>query len=76
MKTIQFTDFRKQASEIMTAIEQGESYIVIRHGRAIAEINPITTNEPAWKRPGLRLHIKGAELASAIMEERRDETLP
>ncbi len=76
MKTIQFTDFRKQASVIMTAIEQGESYIVIRHGRAIAEITPISASEPAWKRPGLRLRIKGTELASAIMEERQDETLP
>ncbi len=75
MKTIQFTEFRKQASEIMTAIEQGETYIVIRHGRAIAEISPIAAHEPAWKQKPLRLTASGLELSEAILGEREDEAL-
>jgi antitoxin (DNA-binding transcriptional repressor) of toxin-antitoxin stability system len=75
MKTIQFTEFRKQASEIMTAIEQGETYIIIRHGRAIAEISPIPVQKPAWKQQALRLTSSGVSLSAAILGEREDETL-
>jgi prevent-host-death family protein len=77
MKTITFTEFRKQASNFLSAVEDGESLIVLRHGKPIAEITPISREggEPSWKRPGLRLSVKGAELSSAILEERERESV-
>jgi len=75
MKAITFTEFRKHASSLFSAVENGEIVVILRHGRPIAEITPVSPEAtvPAWKRPGLRLSVKGARLSSAILEERDRE---
>jgi len=76
MKTVTFTEFRKKASGLLSDVEDGESLLVLRHGKPIAEISPISPNPegtPSWKRRGLRLTAKGAALSRAIIEERRHE---
>ena len=73
MKTISFTNFRKQASNLITEVENGESIILIRHGRPVAEVIPFVEQNfknPSWKRPGIRLKSRGKDLSSAILEER------
>ena len=77
MKTVSFTEFRKHASRLFSDVEKGERLIVMRHGKPIAEIKPLAeeSKKPSWKRPGLRLSIKGAQLSSAILEERERESL-
>lgn len=73
MKTVTFTEFRQQASVLFSAVEQGETIRVLRHGRAIAEVSPVRPEEtttPSWKRPGLRLSVKGKSLSQAILDER------
>ncbi len=77
MKTITFTEFRKHASRLFSAVEDGEIIVVLRHGRPIAEISPVsqTAGLPSWKKPGLRLSVKGTELSSAILEERKRENV-
>ncbi len=75
MKTVTFTEFRKNASELLTDVEDGEVLVVIRHGKPIAEVSPIPSPLPAWKQPALRLSTKGAELAAAILEERANENV-
>ena len=77
MKTITFTEFRKHASSLFSAVEEGEIIVVLRHGRPIAEISPVSQKEdlPSWKKPGLRLSVKGAELSSAILEDRECENV-
>ena len=73
MKTVTFTEFRKNASEVLDLVEKGESIRVLRHGKAIARIVPAELREakPAWKRPGLRLVTAGASLSRAVLEERQ-----
>jgi len=73
MKTITFTEFRKNASEVLDLVEKGETIRVLRHGKEIAKIVPARLREakPAWKRPGLRLVVAGASLSKAVLEERR-----
>lgn len=75
MKTVTFTDFRRHASTLFDEVEQGEVLIILRHGKPIAEISPVTRAEdrPAWKQPGIKLQYPGAELSGAILAE-RDET--
>jgi antitoxin (DNA-binding transcriptional repressor) of toxin-antitoxin stability system len=76
VKTITFTEFRKHASGLLSDVEKGESFLVLRHGKPIAEISPPATGRevrPSWKRPGLKLIAKGASLSAAILEERRRE---
>jgi antitoxin (DNA-binding transcriptional repressor) of toxin-antitoxin stability system len=73
MKTISFTDFRKKASSFITEVEHGETLVLLRQGKPVAEIIPFTDNSmqtPSWKRRGTRLQIKGSDLSSAILEER------
>ena len=76
MKTVNFTAFRKNASELLSAVEGGETLVVLRHSKPIAEISPISprpAGAPSWKRRGLRLTAKGAALSAAIIKERRGE---
>jgi prevent-host-death family protein len=76
MKTVSFTDFRSQASSLFDAVERGETIVVLRHGKPVAEIHPVSAGgprDPSWRRPGLRLAAKGADLAVAILEERDRE---
>jgi antitoxin (DNA-binding transcriptional repressor) of toxin-antitoxin stability system len=77
MKTVSFTEFRKHASDLFSDVENGEKLLIMRHGKAIAEINPVSneSKSPSWKKPGLRLSIKGAQLSSAIIEERERENV-
>lgn len=73
MKTITFTDFRKQASDFITEVEHGETLILLRRGKPVAEIVPFSDKvrrTPSWKKPGIRLQIQGSNLSSAILEER------
>jgi prevent-host-death family protein len=75
METVTFTEFRKQASSILTKVEQGQSFVIIRHGRPVAEVMPYKAppqDQPAWKRPGIRLQRSGAALSTAILAEREE----
>jgi antitoxin (DNA-binding transcriptional repressor) of toxin-antitoxin stability system len=75
MKTVNFTDFRKNASNLLSDVEEGEVVVVLRHGKAVAEIGSPRLkgmkSPPQWKRPGLRLKAEGAALSKAILEERK-----
>lgn len=71
--TVTFTEFRKQASLLFNDVEKGKSFVIMRHGKPIAEILPYRAEKPplpAWKRPGLHLEISGASLSQAIIAER------
>jgi antitoxin (DNA-binding transcriptional repressor) of toxin-antitoxin stability system len=77
MKTIQFTDFRKNASSFINEVEHGETLILIRWGKPVAEIVPFSGRSqkmPAWKQPSVRLQIQGSDLSSAILEDRETST--
>jgi prevent-host-death family protein len=76
MTTVTLTEFRSHASGMLSRVEQGETLIVLRHGRPIAEVSPVRATEgasPSWKRPPLRLATKGRPLFSAILHERAHE---
>ena len=66
MKTISFTDFRKKASGFIAEVEHGETIILLRRGKPVAEIIPFTNRsqwEPSWEKPGIRLKIKRSDLS-------------
>ncbi len=73
MKTITFTDFRKKASGFITEVEHGEAFVIVRHGKPVAEIIPFSdkpTKMPAWKQKGIQLQLQGSDLSSAILKDR------
>ena len=76
MTTVTLTEFRSHASGMLSRVERGESLLVLRHGRPIAEVTPIAgqnKEQPSWKRPGLRLSAKGITLSATILAERDHE---
>ena len=77
MSTVTLTEFRSQASGMLDRVERGETLVVLRHGRPIAEVSPVVTHSamPSWKKPALRLVAKGAALSRLILAERDDENL-
>ncbi len=77
MSTVTLTEFRSQASGMLDRVERGETLVVLRHGRPIAEVSPVATRTevPSWKKPALRLVAKGAALSRLILTERDDENL-
>jgi prevent-host-death family protein len=78
MKTVTLTEFRSHASGMLTRVEHGETILVLRHGRPIAEVSPVedrVNSRPSWKQPALRLSTKGSGLSSAILEERKRESV-
>ncbi len=73
MKTITVTDFRKKASGFITEVEHGETLVLLRRGKPIAEIIPFSggpQQTPVRKKPGIHLQMHGSDLSSAILEER------
>lgn len=73
MKTVTFTDFRKKASGFIAEVEHGETIVLLRRGKPVAEVIPFTDRlqkTPSWKKPVTRLKLKGSDLSSAIMDER------
>jgi len=72
MKSVSFTEFRKEASELLDLVEQGETVCVLRHGKAVARVVPAdpARRPAAWKRPGLRLVAAGASLSRTLLKER------
>jgi antitoxin (DNA-binding transcriptional repressor) of toxin-antitoxin stability system len=78
MTTVTSTEFRSHASAMLSRVEHGETLLVLRHGRPIAEVSPIVSvnNEQAsWKRPALRLSAKGMSLSATILAERDHESV-
>ena len=75
MTTVTFTEFRKRASGLLSEVEKGDVFVILRHGKPIAELGPVGSDQsrqPSWKRPGLRLSVSGASLSKAILEEREE----
>jgi antitoxin (DNA-binding transcriptional repressor) of toxin-antitoxin stability system len=71
MRQVNFSEFRKNASSLLDEIEKGAVITIMRHGHPVAEVSPPRPiAEPAWSRPGLRLAVKGASLAQAVLEDR------
>jgi antitoxin (DNA-binding transcriptional repressor) of toxin-antitoxin stability system len=72
MKTVSFTDFRKDASSYIDLVEQGEQVEIHRHGKIVALlVPPGAKSEPAWRNPGLKMITKAPSLSQAIVEDRR-----
>ncbi len=73
MKRVTFTEFRQNAARYFDAVEEGETIKVLRHGKPIAEVVPASDEEStlSWKKPGLRLSVKGASLSREILRERK-----
>lgn len=67
-----FTEFRKNTASFLDKVENGETVIITRHGRPIAEVVPPSdsTFSRSWKRPAIRMKLKGISLSREVIDER------
>ena len=72
MKTVTSTEFRQQATACLNAVEQGETFRILRHGKPVADLKPRKTSNsvPSWKRCIDPIMLKGISVSDMIVKER------
>jgi antitoxin (DNA-binding transcriptional repressor) of toxin-antitoxin stability system len=61
------TDAARNFSDILDAVEhRGEHFTILRRGRVVAQLGPVSTGRGAEVKALLRRHLRDPELASDI----------
>ncbi|MDP1611883.1 MAG: type II toxin-antitoxin system Phd/YefM family antitoxin [Sulfuritalea sp.] len=72
MQETTFTELRKHAKDYFDAVEGGDTVRVFRNGKPIAEIVPIRSGIPSWKRQATPLTVKGIWLSRELLNDRNE----
>lgn len=72
MRETTFTELRNHAKDYFDAVEAGDTVRVFRNGKPIAEIVPVRSGIPSWKRQTAPLTVKGLSLSREILGDRID----
>ena len=71
MRETTFTELRNHAKTFFDAVEEGETVRVYRNGRPVADIVPVKTAMPAWKKPPrTRLSLRSLSLSDEVLADR------
>jgi antitoxin (DNA-binding transcriptional repressor) of toxin-antitoxin stability system len=70
MQEATFTELRTHAKRYFDAVEKGDTVRVYRNGKAVAEISPINSGAPSWKRIVTPLTVKGLSLSRELVKDR------
>jgi prevent-host-death family protein len=74
MRETTFTELRNHAKSFFDAVEDGETVRVYRNGRPVADIVPVKSAMPAWKRPPqARLSLGSLSLGDEILADRDEK---
>ncbi len=71
MQEATFTELRNHAKDYFDAVARGETVRVFRNGKAIAEIVPVASETPSWKRALAPLTVKGLSLSREVLRDRK-----
>ena len=75
MKHATFTEVRNHAKQYFDLVEAGESVRVLRNGRPIADIVPVSADLPSWRRRSVHPQVVvGVAASRLILEERESGT--
>ncbi|MBI5439276.1 MAG: type II toxin-antitoxin system Phd/YefM family antitoxin [Nitrosomonadales bacterium] len=72
MREATFTELRNHAKDYFDAVEGGDTVRVFRNGKPIAEIVPVRSGSPSWKKPSAPLTIKGLSLSREVLIDREE----
>lgn len=71
MRQTTFTELRSHARSFFDAVENGEVVRVFRNGKPIADIVPVASETPSWKRRTAQpLVVKGVSMSAEILKGR------
>jgi prevent-host-death family protein len=65
-----FTELRNRAKDYLDAVEAGDTVRIFRNGKPIAEIVPIRSEVPSWRKRTMPLTVKGMTLSREILSDR------
>ena len=72
MEQATFTELRNQAKHYFDLVESGSSVRVFRNGKPIADIIPVLSDLPSWKRSSAQpLVLEGISASQLILDERK-----
>jgi len=74
MQDTTFTELRNHAKDYFDAVEGGDTVRVFRNGKPIADIVPVRSGIPSWKKHATPLSVKGLSLSVEILRD-RDESV-
>jgi antitoxin (DNA-binding transcriptional repressor) of toxin-antitoxin stability system len=66
------TEVHNNAKQFLDLIESGEAVRVLRNGKPIADIVPITADLPSWKRRTAQPLVLGGESVSRMVLDDRN----
>ena len=72
MIEISANELNQKIVMILSRIEKGERYIVIREGKPIAEITPVKSSIPSWKRRVEKITIPNGVSVQDYVEAERN----
>jgi len=73
MRQLSATDAARQFSDLLDSVEaKGESFVVVRHGRAVATIGPAVAGTGRALKEALRKHPPDPEWAGELRELREE----
>jgi prevent-host-death family protein len=70
MQEITITELRTHAKRYFNAVETGETVRVYRNGKPVAEIVPMRSITPSWKRHATPLFVNGLSLCNELLNDR------
>jgi prevent-host-death family protein len=74
MRETTFTELRNHAKTYFDAVAAGETVRVYRNGRPVADIVPVKSAIPAWKKPPqARLSLGDLSLGDEVLADRDQE---
>jgi antitoxin (DNA-binding transcriptional repressor) of toxin-antitoxin stability system len=74
MKQASFTEVRNHAKQFFDLVESGEAVRVLRNGKPIADIVPITADLPSWKRRTAQPLVLDAESVNRMILDERNQS--
>ncbi|HYN21351.1 MAG TPA: type II toxin-antitoxin system Phd/YefM family antitoxin [Thermoanaerobaculia bacterium] len=74
MRETTLTELRNHAGTYFDAVENGETVRVYRNGRPVADIVPVKSAMPAWKKPPqIRLSLSSLSLSDEVLTDRHEK---
>jgi prevent-host-death family protein len=74
MRETTFTELRNHAKTFFDAVEEGETVRVYRNGRPVADIVPVKSATPSWKKPPqTRLSLESLSLSDEVLADRDEK---
>ena len=72
MMQVRMNEISGKMIDVISQVEKGESCMIIREGKPIAEILPVKTKSQGWKRTLKKVTPVGEVTAQAYIENERN----